>query len=94
MQPTELGLTFGQILALVTVIGAIISGWINISVRVKAIEVEVENVKKQRASDIALSEINRKENRQEHNEIMNKLDDLIQHQFRNNHRRTPKNEDN
>ena len=77
MQTTELGLTFGQILALVTIIGGIIAAWINVNVRVKAIEVEIENVKTKRTEDLNVMETQRKENREEHSEIIKKLDALI-----------------
>ena len=77
MNTPELGLTFGQILALITVIGGILVAWINLNIRVRAIEVELENVKAQRSADVSLMEVNRKENREEHGLIMTKLDNLI-----------------
>lgn len=77
MQNTELGLTFGQILALITVIGGILAAWINVNIRVKAIEVEVENVKSQRSEDIKVAETQRRENREEHSQIIEKLDAII-----------------
>lgn len=77
---TELGLTFGQILALLTVLGGIVAAWVNVNIRVKAIEVELENVKLQRAQDVKNIEVNRTENREEHGMIIDKLDALISNQ--------------
>jgi hypothetical protein len=80
MTTTEFGLTFGQILALLTILGGIVGTYVNVNVRVKAIEVEIENVKCQRAEDIKSIELNRKENREEHTMIIEKLDDMITNQ--------------
>lgn len=78
---SESGLTFGQIIALLALAGGMIAAWTNINIRVKAIEVDVQNLKAQRLSDINIIEVNRKENREEHSAMIEKLDSLIRNQI-------------
>ena len=75
--PTRVGLTFGQIISSLALIGGIITAYVSLNVRIANLEVQVEALEKGRMLNAQNIETIRLENRQDHKEIMNKLDNLI-----------------
>ena len=76
--PTRVGLTFGQIISSLALIGGIITAYVSLNVRIANLEVQVEALEKGRMLNAQNIETIRLENRQDHKEIMNKLDKLIE----------------
>ena len=76
--PTRVGLTFGQIITSLSFIGGLITVYVSINVRIAALEVQVEALEKGRVINASNIETIRIENRQDHKEIMQKLDKLIE----------------
>lgn len=76
--PTRVGLTFGQIISSLALIGGIITAYVSLNVRIANLEVQVEALEKGRMLNAQNIETIRLENRQDHKEIMNKLDNLIE----------------
>lgn len=74
---TRLGLTFGQIISILTIIGGIIISWVSINVRIAQAEIRIQELEKGRVINSDNIEKIRTENREDHKEIMMKLDDLI-----------------
>lgn len=74
---TKLGLNYGQILATLTLIGGLMTLWVQINSRLTAAEREIETLKIMRNEDQVKWETNRMENREDHQSIMIKLDNLL-----------------
>lgn len=78
---TRLGLTFGQILSILTVLGSVLLAWVSINVRIAQAEVRIEELEKGRVTNSQNIERIRLENREDHQRIIDKLDDL-QNEFK------------
>ena len=74
---TKYGLTFGQILSLLTVIGGIIVAWVSLNVRIAQAEVRIQVLEQQFESTLHTIETIRIENREDHRVLINKLDELM-----------------
>ena len=74
---TKIGLTFGQILGLITVMGSIIISWVSINVRIAQAEIRIDQLEIGRQTNARNIEVIRLENREDHNRILEKLDELI-----------------
>lgn len=74
---TRAGLTFGQILSLVGIIGSIFMVWLSLNVRLAQAEIRIEQLEKGRQENAQNIETIRKENREDHGKIVEKLDELI-----------------
>lgn len=74
---TPIGLTFGQILSVIGLVGALFAAWININMRITASEVKIEQLEKGRIQNAINIETIRIENRDDHKQMMLKLDLLI-----------------
>jgi len=74
---TKYGLTFGQILSLLTVIGGIIVAWISLNVRIAQAEVRIQVLERQFEATVKSVEQIRIENRQDHRELIFKIDELM-----------------
>jgi len=74
---TKFGLTFGQVISLLTVIGGIIVAWISLNVRIAQAEVRIQVLERQFEATAKSIEQIRIENREDHRELMNKLDDIM-----------------
>lgn len=74
---TKVGLTFGQILGLITVMGSIIISWVSINVRIAQAEIRIDQLEIGRQTNARNIEVIRLENREDHNRILEKLDELI-----------------
>ncbi len=73
---SKLGLTFGQLLSVITVLGGIIAAYVTINIRITAAEVRIQELEKGRESNARNIEQIRVENREDHLLIMDKLDRL------------------
>lgn len=74
---TKFGLTFGQLLSLITVTGGIIAAYVSLNVRIAQSEIKIQELEKGRITNAENIERIRMENRDDHKEIMQKLDNLI-----------------
>lgn len=74
---TKYGLTFGQILSLLTVIGGIIVAWLSLNVRIAQAEVRIQVLERQFEATAKSIEQIRIENREDHRELIFKLDELM-----------------
>lgn len=74
---TKIGLTFGQILGLITVMGSIIISYVSINVRIAQAEIRIDQLELGRQMNARNIEVIRLENREDHNRILEKLDELI-----------------
>ena len=74
---TKYGLTFGQILSLLTVIGGIIVAWVSLNVRIAQAEVRIQVLERQFEATAESIEQIRIENREDHRELIFKLDELM-----------------
>ena len=73
---SKLGLTFGQLLSVITVLGGIIAAYVTINIRITAAEVRIQELEKGRETNARNIEQIRIENREDHLLIMDKLDRL------------------
>lgn len=71
---TKIGMTFGQLLAIISLFITLGVTWMNMNVRVANIEVEVEQIKKNRAEDLRTQNVFRAENREDHAVLAEKID--------------------
>lgn len=76
-QQTSVGLTFGQILSVIALVGGMFAAWININMRITASEVKIEQLEKGRVQNAINIETIRIENRDDHKEMIKKLDELL-----------------
>lgn len=76
--PTRVGLTFGQIITSLAFIGGLITAYVSLNVRIASLEIQVQALEKGRITNATNIETIRTENRQDHKEIMQKLDKLIE----------------
>jgi len=74
---TRIGLTFGQILSVLTIIGGIIIAWVSINVRVAQAEVRIQQLEIGHNLNARNIEVIRLENREDHKAIMDKLDEFL-----------------
>jgi hypothetical protein len=73
---SKLGLTFGQLLSVITVLGGIIAAYVTINIRITAAEVRIQELEKGRETNARNIEQIRIENREDHLLILDKLDRL------------------
>lgn len=74
---TKYGLTFGQILSLLTVIGGIIVAWVSLNVRIAQAEIRIKSLESNFEQTLKSVETIRLENREDHRVILEKIDELI-----------------
>jgi hypothetical protein len=74
---TKAGLTFGQILSLLTVIGGMMVAWISLNVRIAQAEVRIQNLEHGFEQTLKSVETIRLENRSDHFIMMEKLDEIM-----------------
>lgn len=75
---TKFGLTFGQIFSLLAMFGALITVWVSVNVRISEAELRIEQVEQLRLENSVRIQQLYQENREDHKEIMQKLDRLIE----------------
>ena len=76
---TKIGLTFGQIISVISILGGILISWIAINVRIAQAELRIDQLEKGRETNAQNIEKIRTENREDHQRIMDKLD-IMQHE--------------
>ena len=81
---TKYGLTFGQIISLLTMFGVLVVAWVNINIRITEIQgqaiadrVRIEQLEQGRQANASKIEIVRTENRDDHKAITVKLDEVL-----------------
>jgi len=74
---TKYGLTFGQILSLLTVIGGIIVAWVSLNVRIAQAEIRIKSLESNFEQTLKSIETIRLENREDHRVLLEKIDELI-----------------
>jgi len=74
---TKFGLTFGQVISLLTLVGAILTVWISLNVRMAQAEIRIESLEYNFQQTVKSVEMNRKENREDHRVLMDKLDEIM-----------------
>lgn len=74
---TKYGLTFGQILSLLTVIGGIIVAWVSLNVRIAQAEIRIKSLESNFEQTLKSVETIRLENREDHRVLLEKIDELI-----------------
>lgn len=74
---TKFGLTFGQVISLLTLVGAILTVWISLNVRMAQAEIRIESLEYNFQQTLQSVETIRLENREDHRIMMNKLDDIM-----------------
>lgn len=74
---TKFGLTFGQVISLLTLVGAILTVWISLNVRMAQAEIRIESLEYNFQQMIKSVEMNRTENRDDHRVLMDKLDEIM-----------------
>lgn len=74
---TKIGLTFGQIIAIITVVFSFAMSYANLTIRINGLEQKTIELEKGRQVNASNIEILRSENRQDHSKLMDKIDVLL-----------------
>ncbi len=81
---SKIGLTFGQILSLFLLVGGMITAYVNLNVKIASIEgiiqsneVRTEQLERGRIQNAINIETIRTENREDHNIISEKIDEIL-----------------
>ena len=74
---TKFRLTFGQVISLLTLVGAILTVWISLNVRMAQAEIRIESLEYNFQQTIKTVEMIRTENREDHRVLMDKLDEIM-----------------
>lgn len=77
---TKIGLTFGQVLSLITTVGIMVLGYANLDMRINAMELKAVETEKNILKNNVDIEVVRTENRQDHTALSVKIDQLIMFQ--------------
>lgn len=77
---TKIGLTFGQVLSLITTVGIMVLGYANLDMRINAMELKGIETEKNILKNNVDIEVVRTENRQDHTSLSAKIDQLIMFQ--------------
>ena len=73
---THTGLSFGQLISVISLAGAILFAWVQINVRIAQSEVKIEELEKGRIQNATNIEVMRIENREDHKEIIKEFQSL------------------
>lgn len=73
----KIGLTFGQIMSILTLIGGLIIAWVNLNVRIEQHDGRISKLEEGKVTNAQNIEKVRTENREDHQMINNKLDEII-----------------
>lgn len=74
---TKIGLTFGQILSLVSVTGMFVLGYANLEQKISDNANRISEITRNYQQIYVSAETNRKENREEHAVLMAKIDQIL-----------------
>ena len=75
---TFLGLTFSEILSILTILGGIVGVYVSLNVRIKAMEIRVDQNEILRTEKDKKDETTSIENREDHKAILDKIDKLLE----------------
>jgi hypothetical protein len=76
-ETTKFGLTFGQILAVMGIAGALITVWVSLNVRIAQAEIRIEQLEKARQENIKSIERLHQESRDDYKALNDKLDKIL-----------------
>lgn len=74
---TRLGLSFGQILSLLAVLGSLVAAWLTVNIKIAQIEVRITELEKGRIVNAENIEKIRTENREDHKEILSEIREIV-----------------
>ena len=74
---TKLGMTFGQLLSVIGLIFGMIAAWVAINVRIATAETRIEQLESGRQENARNIQQLYHDNREDHREMMNKLDKVL-----------------
>lgn len=74
---TKFGLTFGQLLSLIALIFGMIAAWVTINVRIATAETRIEQLEMGRQENARNIQQLYQDNREDHKEMIEKLDKVI-----------------
>lgn len=74
---TKIGMTWGQAMASLTLLGSIVGLYVSLNARITVNETKIETLERARIEDGIRAEKTRTENREDHARIMEKLDKLF-----------------
>ena len=80
---TKYGLTFGQILSVLTILGGLFTVWLSLNIRVAQAEVRIENLEKNRIETIQNLKDLKVENKEDHDKLERKLDRILEKVYDN-----------
>lgn len=76
-ETTKFGLTFGQILTVMGIAGALITVWVSLNVRIAQTEIRIEQLEKGRLENIKNIERLHQESRDDYRILNDKLDKIL-----------------
>ena len=74
---TKFGMTFGQLLSVIGLIFGMIAAWVAINVRIATAETRIEQLESGRQENARNIQQLYHDNREDHREMMNKLDKVL-----------------
>jgi len=74
---TKFGMTFGQLLSVIGLIFGMIAAWVAINVRIATAETRIEQLESGRQENARNIQQLYQDNREDHREMMNKLDKVL-----------------
>lgn len=77
---TKVGLTFGQIFAIIAVVASFIMGYANLQIRMSSYEQKQIELQARMTNNETQTELVRKENREEHRTMIDKIDKVLENQ--------------
>ena len=73
----RIGMTFGQIMSILTLLGALIVAWLNLNLKIEQHDGRIGKLEEGKITNAQNIEKVRIENREDHQLINNKLDEII-----------------
>lgn len=77
---SKVGLTFGQIFAIIAVVASFVMGYANLQLRMSTYEQKQIELQARMTSNEATTELIRSENRQDHQAMISKIDKVLENQ--------------
>ena len=76
-EQTKIGMTIGKLIGFVGIFATVFTIWMNVNVKLTEMEIRIQELEKGRLQNANNIETIRRENREDHATIMQKLDVLI-----------------
>ena len=80
---TKVGLTFGQIFSIIAVVAVFVMGYANLQMRMNTYEQDLVTLKARMTNNEQSVETIRKENREDHEKMFTKFDQILFNQSKN-----------